>query len=160
MAMELCTDGKDCIELFNLVAVSAGVLLGVLFYWKTQFVSNYENLNDRFLDFMQLQIAYPGLGTDTYDHQTVDLTDAEEIARRRAIFEFLCSLLERAFLYLNFGFDRCLDWKKYEWEPWDKWIGAYCKNPNFVEFWGSIQGRSYYAPDFVAYLQGKIDAKP
>lgn len=64
MANELCAGLKECSELFNHLAVSVGVLLAVFFYWKNQFVANYENLNDRFLDFMQLQIAHPGLGTD------------------------------------------------------------------------------------------------
>lgn len=160
MAIALCSDLQTCIDLFNDLAVSAGILLAVLFYSKNQLIATYENLNDRFLDFMQLQIAHPALGTDTYDRAPVALTSAPELARRKAIFEFLCSLLERAFLYLNNGYDRHLPWKKAEWNEWEKWILAYCQNPNFIEFWREIHNQSCYSQDFVAYMRKNIPATP
>lgn len=160
MAIELCDGLNACTELFNNLAVSMGILLAVFFYSKNQFVSNYESLNDRFLDFMHLQVEHPGLGTDTYDREPVALKEAVEIARRKAIFEYLCSLLERAFLYLGYGYDKHLPWKKYEWEAWDKWILVYCQNPNFTEFWRTIRDQSCYSKDFVTYMNKKTLAKP
>lgn len=158
MAIEVCDSLQSCTKLFNDLAVSVGILLAVFFYTKNQFIATYENLNDRFLDFMQLQIAHPGLGTDTYDRAVVPLTAAADIARRKAIFEFLCSILERAFLYLNNGHDRHLCWKKAEWVEWEKWILAYCQNPNFVQFWRAIRDQSCYSTEFVEYMKKHIPA--
>lgn len=160
MAIELCSDLQACTELFNNLAVSVGILLAVFFYSKNQFISNYENLNDRFLDFMQLQVAHPGLGTDTYDRTPSALLQPADVARRQAIFEFLCSVLERAFLYLNYGYDKHLPWKKYEWQAWEKWILVYCQNPNFTDFWRTIRYESCYAEDFVRYMNEHIPARP
>ncbi len=109
---------------------------------------------------MQLQVEHPGLGTDTYDRTPVALTQPAEIARRKAIFEFLCSLLERAFLYLNYGCDKRLPWKKYEWKAWENWISVYCHNPNFAEFWRAISEEGCYSKHFVAYMNKQISAKP
>lgn len=156
MAIELCNGLKECTDLFNNLAVSVGILLAVFSYSKNQFIANYENLNDRFLDFMQLQVEHPGLGTDTYDREPVALTDPTEIARRKAIFEFLCSLLERAFLYLNYGYDKILPWKKNEWDAWKKWILVYTRNQNFTEFWKAISDESCYSEEFVSYMNKEI----
>lgn len=156
--MELCDGVGACVSLFNDLAVSLGILLAIFFYSRNQFIASYENLNDRFLDFMQLQVSYPALGTDTYDRVAIVLSSDEDMARRKAIFEFLCSLLERAYLYLNDGWDRCLPWKKSEWTAWEHWIHVYCQNPNFTAFWRMMRDDSCFSASFVQYMNAKIAA--
>lgn len=144
----------DELAFFNNLSVALGVVLAVILYAKNQFVRSYEQLNDRFLDFLHLQLSHPNLGTNTIDRHPVQSSAAQAL-----IFEYLLSLLERAFFFSNTGIDRYFCWKRREWDTWNKWVDEYLKNPNFVRFWDQVSSQSCYDERFQRYLNKKLPAR-
>lgn len=149
---------RETLGAINDASVLIGVVVAVLLFSKRQLESSYEKLNDKFLEFLQLQISHPGLGTNTTDRAFIALTDdPKSLAVRDLIFDFLCSLLERAYLFLGAGIDQYLPWKAREWKHWEKWIIEYGKNENFREFWNRVSGTCCYSESFVRYMNHKMN---
>lgn len=148
---------KDYLDIVNNLIVALGAIVAIVLYAKHQFERSYEQLNDRYLDFLQLQLNYPGLGTNTTD--TIEIVfeeNSKESAAQDLLFDYLLSILERAFMFLNTGLDRHFPWKSKEWVTWDEWVDEYAKNKNFLHFWSKISENSCYTQRFVDYLNTKL----
>lgn len=148
---------KLYLEILNHVFVILGIVLAIILYAKRQLEHFYEKLNDKYLTFLELQLQHPGLGTNTSDRDLVAyLTGTPESAAQAIIFDYLLSLLERAYLFLGSGIDSWTPWKASEWRSWKGWIQAYKKNPNFVKFWDEIQANACYTEKFVKFLNAEL----
>ena len=144
---------KEVLGVINDASVLIGVSLAALLYSKNQFETAYEKLNDKFLEFLQLQISNPGLGTNTTDRAVISLDhDPKLSATRDLLFDYLCSLLERAFLFLHTGIDQYFPWKAREWKTWENWVLEYAQNENFVDYWGRVSANCCYSERFIDYM--------
>lgn len=148
---------KIYLEIANYIFIIFGVLFAVVFYPKSQFEKSYGQLNDHFLRFLELQLEWPGLGTNTFDREIVVFRDLhDDPARQELIFDYLLSLLERAFYYLHTGLDQYLPWKWWEWKSWHKWLRVYKGNQNFVKFWKKVRKESCYGAKFVDFMDNEL----
>jgi hypothetical protein len=57
----------------------------------------------------------------------------EEVAQQRAIFEYLISICERAFIAHRETSDSVEEYVS--WDHWGQWISGYFANPNFAAYW-------------------------
>lgn len=148
---------KLYLEIANHIFVILGVLLAIILYAKKQFELSYEKLNDKYLNFLELQLQHPGLGTNTSDHEiALHAPGTPQKAAREIIFDYLLSLFERAYLFLGTGIDRHAPWKSSEWESWKNWIQEYKQNPNFMQYWDEIKDKSSYTEKFVKFFDAEL----
>lgn len=124
---------------------------------------SYAALNDHFLKFLELELRAPGLGTEAgvRDRVWEELSPAQR-CQQRTLFDFLCSILERAFYFLNrdkVGEGPRPQWDEQEWADWDHWLSRYAQNENFVAFWCHLEQSGddgSYGPAFVAHVRDAI----
>jgi hypothetical protein len=168
--MTMLTEIKDLLEVVNYLTVIGGVLWAVVQWPKsqrrreaTEREHSYASLNDHFLRFLELQLRTPALGTNATDRQPLwDGLTKQEQDRQRLLFDYLASILERAFYFLRPGADEAPTWEAQEWKTWQHWIERYAANPNFVAFWNQARdGRDSmsYGPEFVAHVRRCIEGK-
>ena len=150
--MEFIAEWKDFLEATEKILIIGGILFALILYPKSQFENSYERLNDHFLHFLEMQIEHPMLGTNTSDRALVSLTP-EQLARQTLLFDYLSSLLERAFYSLNTGIDSWLPWRSSEWKTWEKWIDVYAQNENYVQFWRTHHEKACYGEKFMKFIR-------
>lgn len=153
--MPIC-EWETCLRITEHVLVIGGILFALVLYPQSQFESSYERLNDHFMRFLEMQVEYPMLGTNTSDRELKDLTP-EQLARQAIIFDYLSSLLERAFYFLNDGINKWLFWRHREWDTWEEWIEIYSQNQNYVQFWRTHHAQACYGEEFMNFIRGKFN---
>lgn len=73
----------------------------------------------------------PGLGTRAGDRDRIwDELNLQQQCQQRTLVDYLCSILERAFYYLNADKLKRSKWEIEEWENWKHWLRRYAHNPN------------------------------
>lgn len=160
-------DVKDWLEIANYVSVIGGVLWAVIQWPRvreqriaTDREHSYAALNDHFLKFLELQLISPALGTSASDRAPVwDELSPQDRAKQRILFDYLASILERAYYFLNYGSAKQSEWDTKQWNEWADWIRRYAQNPNFTAFWRYLDEtgeKASYGPEFVSYIRSKI----
>jgi len=163
---------KDYLEIVNHVTVIGGVVWAIVQWPKarkqrkeTERDQSYAALNDHFLKFLELHVQAPGLGTAATDRERIwDRLSANERAQQRVLLDFLSSILERAFYFLDADVAPTKTFasrndKRSDWTTWQNWIDGYARNPNFVAFWNHLDetgDASSYGREFVQHVRGQI----
>ena len=169
-------DLKDWLEILNYVTVIGGVIWAIMQWPKarkqrieTERERSYTALNDHFLKFLELELQAPGLGTSSTDRTLVwNKLSQQDRAKQRTLFDYLSSILERAYYFLYKGkeWENVSDKKKkvseewQEWQQWEHWLDRYALNPNFIAFWDHLddmQDEASYDSEFVAFIKDKIN---
>ncbi len=164
---------KDYLEIVNHVTVIGGVVWAVIQWPKarkqrreTERDQSYAALNDHFLKFLELQLQAPGLGTTATDRERIwDRLSPDERAQQRVLLDFLSSILERAYYFLDADAaptrtSASRHDKRNDWTTWQNWIDGYARNPNFVAFWNHLDetgDASSYGGEFVRHVRRQIE---
>ena len=164
---DACTPA-DWLETLNYLVVIGGVAVAVWFFPKKAAQEetldrerSYRSLNDQFLRFLELQLANPGLGTNTTDREPVwdQLSDTDR-KRQVLLFDYLASVLERAQYFLCNGPVGTSEWGVEQWKTWEHWLDRYLQNPNFVRFWqhlAAAKDEASYGEQFMDLVRAKLN---
>lgn len=108
----------------------------------------YQRLSDEYADFSRLLLKHADLRL--MSQESVDITlSAEDLERKKIIFDILISLFERAFI-LVYEEDMNKQTQRL-WASWEDYIKFWCKRKDFREALPSLlQGED---PDFGAYVR-------
>jgi hypothetical protein len=109
----------------------------------------YDDLAGRYLEFLALCAEEPMAHANLNQEDRTDLAP-ELLARRTILYEYLFSIMERAYVYRA----RSPTLHEKSWPEWDDYLRAYLRRPTFrrqVEGWMREGGLGMSA-DFEAYV--------
>lgn len=146
---------ESCYYLITILGVPVAIYVYLMQRVKDRRVREYElyeSLNDKYLEFLQLCLANPDLNivNEYYSlGRKKPSYTSEQKVRELLIYEYLISLLERA--YLTF-YDQHSDQKKKRLSGWIKYMEDWMQMESFRSAWIEHLGSQWHE-DF----QNKMD---
>lgn len=116
----------------------------------------YDDLAGRYLEFLALCAEEPMAFANLNQEDPADLSP-RLAARRTILYEFLFSIMERAYIYKA----RSPALHEQSWPEWDSYLRAYLSRPSFrreVVGWMTEEGGLGMNPDFEAYIDSVLRA--
>ena len=154
-------DIKDILEALSYIVVIAGVPAAIWQYRNTskkeqidREQGTYDALDNKFIEFHNICLAYPDLGIDDTPRPLHDknvVTGPVQDVQRRAAFTILISMFERAYLMYH---DHSDEVKMRQWSGWDEYLRYYLRNAYFRDAAQKLS--DYWDKDFQSYLDGVL----
>lgn len=118
---------------------------------ETTFFQLYDELASRYLEFLALCADQPMAHANLNQEDRAELP-ADLAARRAILYEYLFSIMERAFVYKA----RSPTLYEKSWPEWDGYLRAYLRRPTFrrqVEAWLAEEGGLGMNAEFEGYVR-------
>jgi hypothetical protein len=116
----------------------------------------YTDVNDKYIEFLNIAIAYPKLSVTEFSRDDEDLVlSREEKIQQNILYDILTSIFERAF----FLHEPDKNTNSIEWSTWDAWMDRYIAKNSYAEFLEQYALYGCFEKRFQSYLTQKIEAR-